>query len=64
MEKESQEFLALDEEIKSKLRDGKEQRLRDVKEQMKFIIDSDDVKDTRGKWDCCGSRDYTSPCAC
>ena len=64
VEKESQEFLALDEEIKSKLRDGKEQRLRDVKEQMKFILDSDDVKDSRGKWDCCGSRDYTSPCAC
>jgi hypothetical protein len=64
MEKESQEFLALDEEIKSKLRDGKEQRLRDVKEQMKFIIDSDDAKDTRGQWDCCKSRDYTSPCAC
>jgi hypothetical protein len=64
MEKESQEFLGLDEEIKSKLRDGKQQRLRDVEEQMKFILDSDADVHSRGNWDCCGKKDYTSTCAC
>jgi len=63
MDKESQEFMALDGEIKAKLRDGKQKRLNDVLEQMKFILDSDDEKDSRGKWDCCGATTYRS-CYC
>lgn len=63
MDKESQEFMALDDEIKAKLRDGKQKRLNDVLEQMKFILDSDDVKDSRGKWDCCDETTYHS-CSC
>ncbi len=63
-DKESLEFLALDEEIKQKLREGKKKRLDDVHEQMKFILDSDDVKDSRGRWDCCGQTDYNKACAC
>ena len=62
MEKESIEFLQLDEEIKKKLRDGKQKRLQDVHEQMKFILDSDDVKDSRGKWDGCGCDSYGGEC--
>lgn len=64
MDKESHEFLALDEEIKSKLRDGKKKRLEDVQEQMKFILDSDNVEDSRGRWDCCGKTSYESRCSC
>mmetsp|Transcript_12950 Transcript_12950/g.24337 ORF Transcript_12950/g.24337 Transcript_12950/m.24337 type:complete len:454 (+) Transcript_12950:70-1431(+) len=64
MDKESHEFLALDEEIKSKLRDGKKKRLEDVQEQMKFILDSDNVEDSRGRWDCCGEKSYKSKCSC
>jgi hypothetical protein len=64
MDKESHEFLALDEEIKSKLRDGKKKRLEDVQEQMKFILDSDNVEDSRGRWDCCGKTSYKSKCSC
>lgn len=61
-DKESLEFLSLDEEIKQKLRDGKQKRLQDVREQMQFILDSDDVKDSRGKWECCGQTTYDQPC--
>jgi len=59
---ESLEFAALDEELKEKLREGKKQRLKDVEEQMKFILVSDDVKDSNGKWDCCGETVYSSTC--
>ena len=62
MEKESIEFLSLDEEIKKKLRDGKQKRLQDVHEQMKFILDSDEIQDSRGKWDCCGCETYGGTC--
>ena len=62
MDKESQEFLVLDEEIKARLREGKQARLNDVHNQMKFILDSDNVEDTHGKWDCCGQDDYRGQC--
>jgi len=55
---ECREFLSLDEDVKQKLRDGKQKRLQDVLEQMKFILDSDDVKEAYGKWDCCGQGVY------
>eukprot|EP00553_Chaetoceros_curvisetus_P010698 CAMPEP_0204619978 /NCGR_PEP_ID=MMETSP0717-20131115/6158_1 /ASSEMBLY_ACC=CAM_ASM_000666 /TAXON_ID=230516 /ORGANISM="Chaetoceros curvisetus" /LENGTH=182 /DNA_ID=CAMNT_0051634061 /DNA_START=120 /DNA_END=668 /DNA_ORIENTATION=+ len=58
MEKESTEFLSLDEEIKSKLREAKKKRLEEVHEQMKFILDTDDMKDSRGQWSCCGNDNY------
>jgi hypothetical protein len=64
MSAESNEFISLDEEIKQKLRHGKQKRLHDVLEQMKFIMDSDDVKDSQGKWECCGQTVYDSPCEC
>ena len=37
------------EELKQKLRDGKQKRLQEVRKEMKFILDSDDVKDSNGK---------------
>ncbi len=61
--KESLEFQALDDELKQKLREGKEKRLQDVRDQMVFILDSDDIKDSRGKWDCCSKTQYTEPCS-
>jgi hypothetical protein len=63
MDKESLEFLSLDDEIKQKLRDGKIKRLADVHEQMKFILDSDHVKDSRGNWSCCGQTAYQGQCS-
>lgn len=64
IDKESIEFLNLDEEIKETLREGKLKRIQEVHEQMKFILDSDKVEDTRGKWDCCGEIHYKSQCLC
>lgn len=60
MSKESQEFLTLDENIKQQLREGKRKRIDEVHEQMKFIMDSDDVKDSQGYWECCGNPVYDS----
>ena len=60
MSQESKEFLSLDEELKQKLRDGKQKRLQEVMEEMKFILDSDNVKDSYGKWDCCSQSVYDS----
>lgn len=62
LSKEAIEFLSLDEELKEKLREGKRKRLQEVSEQMRFILDSDDVKDSIGKWDCCGEEVYESSC--
>lgn len=57
---ESKEFFSLDEDIKKKLRAGKQKRLDEVLEQMKFILDSDDVIDSNGQWNCCGQSLYDS----
>jgi hypothetical protein len=64
MDKEAIEFLSLEEEIKRQLREGKKKRMYEISEQMKFILDSDHVKDSRGKWDCCGQLVYCSECNC
>ena len=64
MDKESIDFIALDEEIESKMRDAKQKRLQDLQEQMKFIVGNDEVQYSRGKWDCCGSESYLSECSC
>lgn len=58
MEKQCEEFFMLDEDIKEQLRESKKKRLEEVKEQMKFILDTDDLSLTRGKWDCCGKTGY------
>jgi hypothetical protein len=64
MDKEAIEFLSLEEEIKQQLREGKKKRMIELNEQMKFILDSDHIKDSRGKWDCCGIPMYCSECSC
>jgi hypothetical protein len=64
MDKEAIEFLSLEEEIKQQLREGKKKRMYEMNEQMKFILDSDHIKDSRGKWDCCGKIIYCSDCNC
>jgi len=62
MSKESIEFLALDEEIKTQLREGKQKRLQDVHDQMKFILDTDDLSNSRGSWGCCGQTKFSGQC--
>ena len=57
MNRDSREFFSLDEELKANLRAEKTKRLREVSEQMKFILDADDVYG-HGQWDCCGRKEY------
>jgi len=60
MDRDSQDFLALDEELKANLRGEKAKRLRDVREQMRFILDTDDVACSNGEWSCCKKKEYGS----
>ena len=58
MHKDCEEFLKLDDHLKENLRNEKEKRINEVLSQMKFILDSDEMKDTYGKWSCCGKEEY------
>ena len=65
MDRDSQDFLALDEELKANLRGEKAKRLREVREQMRFILDTDDVACSNGEWSCCKKKEYgCKGCAC
>ena len=52
------EFMKLDDHLKDNLRQEKQKRLNEVLSQMKFILDTDDIKDSYGKWTCCGLTEY------
>lgn len=58
MHPDVQEFLKLDDHLKENLRKEKEKRLNEVRSQMQFILDTDEVKDSYGKWNCCGAEEY------
>jgi len=52
------EFMKLDDHLKQNLRSEKQKRVNEVLSQMKFILDTDEMKDSYGKWSCCGSEEY------
>ena len=58
MDKDSEEFLALGDDIKQQLREGKRKKMNELMEQMKFILDDDDISSTHGRWACCGKTAY------
>jgi hypothetical protein len=62
MHQDCKEFLKLDDHLKENLRKEKEKRLKEVLDQMKFILDTDDIKDSYGKWTCCGKEEYNADC--
>jgi hypothetical protein len=62
MSKDSLEFLAFPSEAKGALRTEKQKRLARVNEEMAFILDSDDPKDSRGEWSCCHKANYNDVC--
>lgn len=62
MAKDSKEFLEYPEEVKSNMRGEKQRRLRQMRNDMKFILDSDNIADTNGHWDCCGAQSYQASC--
>ncbi|KAL7545330.1 hypothetical protein ACHAWF_008679 [Thalassiosira exigua] len=62
MHQDCKEFLKLDDHLKENLRKEKEKRLKEVLDQMKFILDTDYIKDSYGKWTCCGKEEYNADC--
>lgn len=58
MDKDSLEFLALPEDLKINLRREKQKRLEEIRSNMKFILDTDNMHDSHGTWDCCGKTTY------
>jgi hypothetical protein len=63
MDKDAVEFLQYPEEVKESLRKEKRRRMQQVLDEMKFILDSDHVQDSNGKWSCCGANDYKASCS-
>jgi hypothetical protein len=62
MDKDSKDFLQYPEEVKDNMRREKQKRMRQVLQDMKFILDSDDDKDSNGHWTCCGETEYPAEC--
>lgn len=62
LDQDSQEFLAFPEEVKENMRKEKQKRLHQVQQEMNFILDSENIEDTHGHWDCCGSTGYNREC--
>mmetsp|Transcript_5585 Transcript_5585/g.11555 ORF Transcript_5585/g.11555 Transcript_5585/m.11555 type:complete len:454 (+) Transcript_5585:73-1434(+) len=62
MSADSVEFLGFPSEAKEALRTEKQKRLQRVKEEMAFILDSDDPKDAHGEWSCCHNTNYNEAC--
>ena len=60
MDNESLEFLALPDELKTNLRKERQKRLEEVRSTMKFILETDNVQDSHGTWDCCGQTSYNA----
>jgi len=60
IDQDSKDFLELEDEIKQNLRQEKERRLKEIRDQMKFILDSDDVSHSFGEWDCCNAPLYSA----
>jgi hypothetical protein len=60
MHRDCRDFLDLDDHLKDNLRKEKQKRLEEVCSQMKFILDTDDIKDSYGKWSCCGEEEFTA----
>ncbi len=62
MSADSIEFLAFPSEAKEALRTEKQKRLKRVKEEMAFILDSDHPQDSHGEWSCCHKTNYHDAC--
>ena len=56
------EFMKLEDHLKDNLRNEKQKRLNEVRSQMKFILDTDNIEDSYGKWTCCGQEEYKAEC--
>ena len=59
-DKNTLEFFALDESLRSTLREQKERRLGEVRREMRWIVDGERVEDGPGRWECCGKEEWNS----
>ena len=57
-DKNTLEFFALDESLRTTLRQQKERRLEDVRREMRWIVDSERVEEGPGRWECCGKEEW------
>ena len=64
MHPDCMEFMKLDDHLKQNLRSEKQKRINEVLSQMKFILDTDEMKDSYGRWSCCGSEEYNMAKGC
>ena len=64
MDTDSTDFLALDDELKTNLRNEKARRLEEVQSSMRFILVTDDVSSSHGEWDCCSATEYGAEGCC
>ena len=64
MHPDCMEFMKLDDHLKQNLRSEKQKRINEVLSQMKFILDTDEMKDSYGRWSCCGSEEYMAKGCC
>jgi len=62
MDKDSEEFLQFPDEIKENMRKEKQRRLKQVQQDMKFILDSDSIEHSNGYWTCCDRKEYLTSC--
>lgn len=64
MHPDCMEFMKLDDHLKENLRSEKQKRINEVLAQMKFILDTDEMRDSYGRWSCCGSEEYMAKGCC
>ena len=64
MDQDSIEFLNYPDELKTNMRNEKLKRLNTVREEMKFILDTDNIEDSNGHWSCCNSTTYNDGKGC
>ena len=62
MSQDSIQFLEYPQDAKVALRTEKQKRLKRVQDEMKFILDSDNIEDSHGEWSCCKKTNYFDEC--
>lgn len=60
LDKISKEFYALDNTLKQTLRTEKQKRISQVMNELKFILDTDDIQDAYGHYSCCNADKYNA----
>eukprot|EP00536_Pseudo-nitzschia_multiseries_P018030 jgi/Psemu1/293304/fgenesh1_pg.2071_\ len=57
-------FWSYPEDAKRALREEKQKRLARVREELRFVLDTDKIEDSLGEWTCCHKTRYNDGCGC